>query len=89
MPANSVQELIALAKAQPGKLRYAHPGIGSLQQMSAELFKMRTGIDYVSVPYKGGGPAIIGLMGNETQLSFATPPSAIPHVKGGRLKASP
>ena len=87
VPANSVQELIALAKAQPRQLSYAHPGIGSLQQLSAELFKMRTGVDYISVPYKGGGPAIVGLMGNETQLSFATPPSAIPHVKGGRLKA--
>src|SRR5262245_61017720 len=73
--ANSVPELIALAKAQPRQLRYAHPGIGSLQQMSAELFKMRAGIDWISVPYKGGGPAIVGLMGNETQLSFATPPS--------------
>lgn len=87
VPANSVQELIALAKAQPGKLSYAHPGIGSLQQLSAELFKLRTGVDFISVPYKGGGPAILSLMGNETQLSFATPPSSIPHVKSGRLKA--
>lgn len=87
VPANSVQELISLAKAKPRHLSYAHPGIGSLQQMSAELFKIRTGIDYVSVAYKGGGPAIVGLMGNETQLSFATPPSSIPHVKSGRLKA--
>jgi tripartite-type tricarboxylate transporter receptor subunit TctC len=85
--ANSVQELITLAKAQPGQMRYAHPGIGSLQQMSAEFFKLRTGVDFISVPFKGGGPAIVSLMGNETQLSFATPPSAIPHVKGGRLKA--
>ena len=87
VPVKTVQDLIALAKAKPRELRYAHPGIGSLQQMSAELFKMRTGVDFISVPYKGGGPAIIGLMGNETQLSFATPPSAIPHVKGGRLRA--
>jgi len=87
VPVKSVQELIALAKAKPGGLRYAHPGVGSLQQMSAELFKLRTGVDYISVPFKGGGPAIVSLMGNETQLSFATPPSAIPHVKSGRLKA--
>jgi tripartite-type tricarboxylate transporter receptor subunit TctC len=85
--ASSVQELITLAKAQPGQMRYAHPGIGSLQQMSAEFFKLRTGTDFISVPFKGGGPAIVSLMSNETQLSFATPPSAIPHVKGGRLKA--
>jgi tripartite-type tricarboxylate transporter receptor subunit TctC len=87
VPVNSVQDLIALAKAKPRQLSYAHPGIGSIQQLSAELFKLRTGVDFISVPYKGGGPAIVSLMGNETQLSFATPPSCIPHVKGGRLKA--
>lgn len=87
VPANSVQELIALAKSQPRQLRYAHPGIGSLQQLSAELFKLQTGVDFISVPYKGGGPAVLGVMGNETHLSFATAPSSIPHVKGGRLKA--
>ena len=87
VPANSVQELIALAKAQPGQLSYAHPGIGSLQQLSAELFRLQTGVRFTGVPYKGGGPAIVSLMGNETQLSFATPPSCIPFVKSGRLKA--
>jgi len=87
VPANSVQELIALAKAQPRKLSYAHPGIGSVQQLGAEMFKSRAGVDFISVPYKGGGPAIVGLIGNETQLSFATPPSCIPFVKSGRLKA--
>ena len=87
VPANSVQELISLAKAQPRKLSYAHPGTGSLQQLSAELFKLTLGVDIISVPYKGGGPAMVGLIGNETQLSFATPPSAMPHVKSGRLKA--
>lgn len=87
VPVNSVRDLIALAKAKPRQLSYAHPGIGSIQQLSAELFKLRTGVDFISVPYKGGGPAIVSLMGNETQLSFATPPSCIPHVKGGRLKA--
>jgi len=87
VPVKSVQDLIALAKAKPHELRYAHPGIGSIQQMSAELFKIRTGVDYISVAFRGGGPAIVSLMGNETQLSFATPPSAIPHVNSGRLKA--
>ena len=87
VPVKSVQDLIALAKAKPRELRYAHPGVGSIQQMSAELFKIRTGVDYISVAFRGGGPAIVSLMGNETQLSFATPPSAIPHVNSGRLKA--
>jgi len=87
VPANSVKELIAYAKTQPGKLSYSHPGTGTAQQLAVELFKMRAGVDITSVPFKGGGPAMISLVGNEVQLSFATPPSAMPHVKGGRLKA--
>ena len=87
VPANSVKELIAFAKSNPGKLSYSHPGVGTAQQLAVELFKMTVGVDITSVPYKGGGPAMISLVGNETQLSFATPPSAMPHVKGGRLKA--
>ena len=87
VPANSVKELIAYAKAQPGKLSYSHPGTGTAQQLSVELFKLTVGVDITSVPYKGGGPAMIALVGNEVQLSFATPPSAMPHVKAGRLRA--
>lgn len=87
VPASSVKELIALAKAQPGKLRYSHPGVGTGNHLAVELFKMMTGVDIISVPYKGGGPAVVAIVGNETQLSFATPPSALPHVKTGRLKA--
>jgi tripartite-type tricarboxylate transporter receptor subunit TctC len=87
VPAASVKELIAFAKTQPGKLRYSHPGVGTVQQLSVELFKKTVGVDITSVPYKGGGPAMIALVGNETQLSFATPPSAMPHVKSGKLKA--
>ena len=84
---NSVKDLIARAKAQPGKLRYSHPGVSTGNHLAVELFKMMTGVDIVSVPYKGGGPAVVAIVGNETQLSFATPPSALPHVKSGRLKA--
>jgi tripartite-type tricarboxylate transporter receptor subunit TctC len=87
VPAASVKELIAVAKAQPGKLRYGHPGVGTVQQLAVELFKRLMGVDIISVPYKGGGPAMVALVSNETQLSFATPPSAMPHVKSGRLKA--
>ena len=87
VPAATVKELVQVAKAQPGKLRYAHPGVGTGQQLAVELFKMLVGVDIISVPYKGGGPAMVSLVGNETQLSFATPPSAMPHVKSGRLKA--
>jgi tripartite-type tricarboxylate transporter receptor subunit TctC len=85
--ANSVKELIVLAKEQPGKLSYAHPGVGTNVHLGAELFKQMAGVNITGVSYKGGGPAIISLIGNETQLSFATPPSCLPHVKSGRLKA--
>lgn len=84
---NSVKDLIARAKAQPGKLRYSHPGVGTGNHLAVELFKMSAGVDIISVPYKGGGPAVLAIVGNETQLSFATPPSVLPHVKTGRLKA--
>jgi tripartite-type tricarboxylate transporter receptor subunit TctC len=87
VPATSVKELIAYAKSQPGKLSYSHPGTGTAQQLAVELFKMTVGVDITSVPYKGGGPAMVSLVGNETQLSFATPPSAMPQVKAGRLRA--
>ena len=85
--ANSAKELIALAKEQPGKLSYGHPGVGTNPHLAAELFKLMAGVDIVGVSYKGGGPVMVGLIGNETQVSFATAPSAIPHVKSGRLKA--
>ena len=87
VPVASVKDLIQFAKAQPGKLRYSHPGVGSGQQLAVELFKMLVGVDITSVPYKGGGPAMIAVVSNETQLAFATPPSASPHMKSGRLKA--
>ncbi len=87
LPVNSIKELIAYAKSQAGKMSYSHPGVGSAQQLAVELFKMNTGASITSVAYKGGGPAMVSLAGNETQLSFATPPSAMPHVKGGRLRA--
>jgi tripartite-type tricarboxylate transporter receptor subunit TctC len=87
VPVASLKELIALAKAQPGKLRYAHPGVGTGIHLGGELFKMMVGVDIISVPYKGGGPAMVSVVGNEAQISFATPPSSLPHVKSGRLKA--
>jgi tripartite-type tricarboxylate transporter receptor subunit TctC len=61
--------------------------VGTGPQLAVELFKILVGVDIISVPYKGGGPAMIGVVGNETHLSFATPPSSIPYVKNGRLKA--
>ena len=87
VPVNSLKDLIALAKAQPGKLRYGHPGFGTGIHLGGELFKMMVGVDIISVPYKGGGPVMVALAGNEVQISFATPPSSLPHVKAGRMRA--
>jgi tripartite-type tricarboxylate transporter receptor subunit TctC len=87
LKAKSIKELLALAKAQPGKLSYAHPGIGTNPHLGAEMFKMMGGVDIVGISYKGGGPAIIAVIGNEAQVSFATAPSSIPHVKSGKLRA--
>jgi tripartite-type tricarboxylate transporter receptor subunit TctC len=84
---NSTKDLLAAAKAQPGKLSYAHPGIGTNPHLGAELFKQMAGVDLIGVSYKGGGPAIVAVIGNEAQVSFATAPSSIPHVKSGRLRA--
>jgi len=87
VPANTVQELIALAKAQPGKLNYASVGTGSPGHIAGELFKLKTGVDIVHVPYKGGGPAVTDTIGGQVQLLFVSMPAAWQHVKSGRLKA--
>jgi tripartite-type tricarboxylate transporter receptor subunit TctC len=85
--AASMKELIAFAREHPRKLSYAHPGVGTNVHLAAELLKLMTKVDIVGVSYKGGGPAVASVVANETQVSFATAPSAIPHVKGGRLRA--
>lgn len=87
VPANTVQELIALAKTQPGKLNYASVGTGSPGHIAGELFKLKTGVDIVHVPYKGGGPAVIDTIGGQVQLLFVSMPAAWQHVKAGKLKA--
>jgi len=87
VPANSVRELIALAKREPGKLNYASVGTGSPAHIAGELLKLKTGIDMVHVPYKGGGPAITDTLGGQVQLAFVSLPAALQYVKAGRLKA--
>jgi tripartite-type tricarboxylate transporter receptor subunit TctC len=87
LPVNNIKELIAHAKANPGKLNYGSPGSGSLDRLEMEILRKLGGLDMVHVPYKGGaGPAVAGLMGGETHLMFATAASAIPGIKAGRLK---
>jgi tripartite-type tricarboxylate transporter receptor subunit TctC len=84
---NNVKELIAYAKANPGKLNYASPGSGSLDRLEMETLRKLAALDMVHVPYKGGaGPAVAGLMGGETQVMFATAASAMPAVRGGKAK---
>lgn len=85
--ANNVSELIALAKANPGKLNYASVGTGSPGHIAGELFKIKTGVDIVHIPYKGGGPAVIDTIGGQVQLLFVSMPAAWQHVKAGKLKA--
>jgi tripartite-type tricarboxylate transporter receptor subunit TctC len=84
---NSIKELIATAKAYPGKINYASPGSGSQNRLEMENLRKLAGLDMVHVPYKGGaGPAVTGLVGGETHVMFVTASSAMPMVKAGRLK---
>ena len=85
-PANSVPELIQIARSQPGKLSYASAGIGSPQHLGIELLKVRAGIDMVHVPYKGGGPATTDLLAGRVQLFMGSMPGLLPLVKSGKLK---
>ena len=85
--AKSVQELIALARAQPGKLTYGSSGAGNAGHLAAELFKTMTKTDIVHVPYKGGAPAMIDLIAGQTQLVFSSAPTAVPQVKAGKVRA--
>lgn len=85
--AATLAELIALAKAQPGKLTFASSGPGSTNHLTAELFQQITGVKVTHVPYKGGGPALTDLLGGHVDAMFATLPSAVAHIKSGKLKA--
>jgi tripartite-type tricarboxylate transporter receptor subunit TctC len=87
VPVNNAQELIAYAKAHPGKLNYASVGVGSPAHVAGELFKLRTGVDIVHIPYKGGGPAIAGILGGQVQFAIVSLPAALQQVKAGQLKA--
>jgi tripartite-type tricarboxylate transporter receptor subunit TctC len=85
--ATTVPELIALARAQPGKLSYASAGIGTTSHLAGELFKSMTKVDIVHIPYKGNVPAITDLLGGQTAMIFATMPTVLPHVRAGKLRA--
>jgi len=86
VPANTLQELIALAKAKPGQLNYASSGVGANVHLVGELFNIVAGTKMQHVPYKGSGPALSDLIGGQVQLSFQTPISVVAHIKSGKLK---
>jgi tripartite-type tricarboxylate transporter receptor subunit TctC len=86
-PAKSVQDVIELAKKEPGKIPAASSGAGSTNHLTLEMFKAMAKIDLLHVPYKGGNPAIAGLMGGQTKLHFNTPGTLLGHVKAGKLRA--
>ena len=87
VPAQTVKELIELAKAKPGQLNYASGGAGSPLHMNAELFSLMTGTRMVHVPYKGGPPAVAAVLANEAQLVFGSTTTVVPPIRSGRLRA--
>src|SRR5262249_18258582 len=87
VPANGVQELIALAKKAPGKLNFASAGNGTTNHLSGALFNSMANIDIVHVPYRGAGPALADLLGGQVLISFAGIAGSIEHVRSGKLRA--
>ena len=87
LPANTIAELVALAKAKPGSLSYASVGNGSPGHLAGELFKLRTGTQMTHIPYRGGGPAVTDVMGGQVPLLWVSIPAAAQFVKAGKLKA--
>ena len=86
VPVKSVSDLISFAKSKPGTLKYGSSGNGTNLHVAAELFKMLTGADLVHVPYRGGGPALVALLGGEAQVSFLSLIAATPHIKAGKMR---
>jgi tripartite-type tricarboxylate transporter receptor subunit TctC len=87
LPAKTVKELIALARAKPGELTYANSGVASPEHFAGEMFKMMTKTNLLPIPYKGGGPIAVDLMAGHVMTSFSTMPPIIPHIRAGRVKA--
>ena len=86
VPAKDVKELVALAKAKPGELRYASSGVGSTQHIAGEAFDMAAGVKTIHIPYKGSSQAHTDILGNNVEMMFDTTSSAMPHIKSGRFK---
>ncbi len=86
LPAKNIKELIALAKREPGKLSYSSAGTGSSNHLAGALFNLQAGVETVHIPYRGAGPAMIDLLAGQVMLSFVTMPSAMSHIKTGKLR---
>lgn len=87
LPVNSIKELVALAKQKPGELSYASAGVGTFQHLSAELFKLEAKVDLLHVPFRGGGPALVDVLGGHNKIMFSSLVQAVPHIKSGKLRA--
>jgi len=87
LPVHSVQDLLAVAKEKPGQLQYASAGIGSFQHLGGELFKLTAGVNLLHVPFKGGGPAMIDVIGGHTKVMFSSLVQTTPHIRSGKLRA--
>ena len=87
LPVTSVGELVAYARQKPGAVQYASGGVGSFQHLGGELFKLMAGVDLLHVPFKGGGPALIDVLGGHSKAVFATTITALPHVRAHKLRA--
>jgi tripartite-type tricarboxylate transporter receptor subunit TctC len=86
VPAATIAEFIAFAKARPGQINYASAGVGTSPQLSMELFRMNAGIDLIHVPYRGAGPALVGLLGGEVQAMFSTVPTYMGALRSGKIR---
>ena len=86
-PANSLSDLLALARSKPGEVNFSSPGTGSPAHLAGELLKTRTGLDMLHVPYKGGGPAVADMIAGHVSFTLATPAEIMPHVKEGKARA--
>src|SRR6516162_4299106 len=87
VPAKTISELIAYAKAYPGKINMASPGVGTTPHVAGELFKVMAGVNMLHVPYRGGAPALTDLLGGQVQVMFEGAPSLIEHIRAGRVRA--
>ncbi len=86
LPAKSVKDLVALAKARPGQLQFSSPGNGSVQHLAGELFKLQARVDMLHIPYKGTGQSLVDLVAGHVHMDFGTIPSLLPFVRQGKLR---